>query len=158
MASMPKSAPDSRRPFDLTGFLLLSLALGLFQLMLDRGQTVDWFQSTEIVGYAFFAALAMYMFVVHSLTGVHPFVDIHLFRDRNFTVSLVVMFAIGIAVISPSVLLPSFLQQLKGYTPTQAGWLVASRGLSSIAAMISLERAETAMIRPSTRRSLTKRR
>ena len=143
MASMPKSAPDSRRPFDLTGFLLLSLALGLFQLMLDRGQTVDWFQSTEIVGYAFFAALAMYMFVVHSLTGVHPFVDIHLFRDRNFTVSLVVMFAIGIAVISPSVLLPSFLQQLKGYTPTQAGWLVASRGLSSIAAMMVGARLST---------------
>ncbi len=140
MASVPRSTPDRRRPFDSTGFVLLSCALGLFQLMLDRGQTADWFQSTEIVAYGFFAAIAMYMFIVHSLTSVHPFVDIHLFRDRNFTVSLVMMLAIGIAVISPSVLLPSFLQQLKGYTPSQAGWLLASRGMASIFAMVASAR------------------
>ena len=136
MAAMPRSETDPRRPFDLTGFVLLSMALGLFQLMLDRGQTVDWFQSTEVMAYAFCSGLTVYMFVVHSLTSRRRFVDIHLFRDRNFTVSLIMMFAIGIAIISPSVLLPSFLQQLKGYTPTQAGWLMASRGVASIVAMM----------------------
>lgn len=143
MTSTPRSIPDLRRPFDLTGFVLLSSAIGLFQLMLDRGQTLDWFESTEIVGYAFGSAVTAYMFVVHSLTSEHPFVDIHLFKDRNFTVSLIVMFAIGLAVISPSVLLPSFLQQLKGYTPTQAGWLLASRGLASIVAMMAGARLTT---------------
>jgi DHA2 family multidrug resistance protein len=136
MAAMPKRAADPHRPFDLIGFVLLSAALGLLQLMLDRGQTNDWFESTEIVAYAFAAPVCLYMFIVHSLTSRHPFVDIHLFKDRNFTVSLVMMFAIGIAVISPSVLLPSFLQQLKGYTPTQAGVLMAARGAASIIAML----------------------
>jgi DHA2 family multidrug resistance protein len=136
MAAMPKSATDARRPFDLTGFVLLSLALGLFQLMLDRGETRDWFESTEIVAYAVASALGLYMFIVHSLTARHPFVDIHLFKDRNFTVSLIVMFVIGITVISPSVLLPSFLQQLQGYTPTEAGTLMAARGAASIVAMM----------------------
>ncbi|MBS0373643.1 MAG: DHA2 family efflux MFS transporter permease subunit [Proteobacteria bacterium] len=136
LAAMPKSAPDRGRPFDLTGFVLLSLAVGLFQMMLDRGQTSDWFQSTEIVAYAFASALCLYMFIVHSLTARHPFVDVHLFKDRTFTVSLVMMFAIGIAVISPSVLLPSFLQQLQGYSPTQAGTLMAARGAASIVAMM----------------------
>ena len=136
MAALPKGGSDARRPFDLTGFVVLSLALGLFQLMLDRGETRDWFESTEIVAYAVTSALALYMFIVHSLTARHPFVDIHLFKDRNFTVSLVVMFVIGITVISPSVLLPSFLQQLKGYTPTEAGTLMAARGAASIVAML----------------------
>jgi DHA2 family multidrug resistance protein len=103
--------------------------------MLDRGETKAWFESTEIVAYAFFAALALYMFLVHALTRRHPFVDIHLFRDRNFTVSLVIMFAVGLALIAPSVLLPSFLQQLQGYTPTEAGEMMAARGAASIVAM-----------------------
>ncbi len=57
---------DQSRPFDWTGFLLLSLALGLFQLMMDRGQTLDWFESTEIVAEGFFAAVLCFMFFVHS--------------------------------------------------------------------------------------------
>jgi DHA2 family multidrug resistance protein len=136
MASMAKRPGDSRRPFDVTGFVLLSLSLGLFQLMLDRGQTKDWFESTEIVAEAFFCAVAFYMFIVHSLTRAHPFVDLRLFRDRNYVVSLAVMFAIGLAVISPTVLLPTFLQQLQGYSPAQAGVLVAFRGMASIVAML----------------------
>lgn len=145
MASVPKSEADARRPFDMTGFVLLSLGLGLFQLMLDRGQTVDWFESTEVVAYAFFSAIAVYMFLVHTTTVRHPFVDLHLFQDRNFTVSLVMMFVVGITIISPSVLLPGFLQQLKGYTPTQAGWLVAARGLSAIVAMMVGARLSSAI-------------
>lgn len=136
LATMRRGGGDSQRPFDVTGFVLLSLALGLFQLMLDRGQTNDWFESAEIIAEAFFAAVCFYMFVVHSVTRAHPFVDFRLFRDRNFTVSLCVMFAVGVAVFSPTVLLPGFLQQLQGYSPTQAGLLVASRGLASMAAMI----------------------
>jgi DHA2 family multidrug resistance protein len=136
VASMPKVKGDARRPFDLVGFVLLSLALGLFQLMVDRGQTNDWFSSTEICAEAFFSATCLYMFIVHSLTRSHPFVDFRLFRDRNFVIALVVMFAIGLSIISPTVLLPTFLQQLQGYSPTQAGELVAARGVASIIAML----------------------
>jgi DHA2 family multidrug resistance protein len=135
-ATMPKVRGDSRRPFDMTGFVLLSLALGLFQMMLDRGQTNDWFASTEIVAEAFFAAVFFYMFIAHSLTRDRPFVDLKLFRDRNFIVSLGMMFVIGVSIISPTVLLPSFLQQLQGYSPTQAGFLVAARGVSAVLAML----------------------
>jgi MFS transporter, DHA2 family, multidrug resistance protein len=136
LATMRRGGGDAQRPFDVTGFVLLSLALGLFQLMLDRGQTNDWFESTEIIAEAFFAAVCFYMFVAHSLTSRRPFVDFRLFRDRNFTVSLMVMFAVGVAVYSPTVLMPGFLQQLQGYSPTQAGVLVAARGVSSMAAML----------------------
>lgn len=135
-ASLSKRRSGTPRPFDVTGFVLLSLALGLFQLMLDRGQQKDWFESTEIVAEAFFCVVALYMFVVHSLTKPHPFVDLRLFRDRNFVVSLAVMMGIGLAIMSPNVLLPTFLQQLQGYSPAQAGMLVAFRGIASVVAML----------------------
>ena len=135
MIAMPKDDKPQHRPFDIRGFVLLSLAVGLFQLMLDRGETVDWFDSTEIVAEAFFSVVCLYMFIVHSLTRRQPFVDVHLFKDRNFTIALLIQLAIGALVLSPSVLLPTFLQQLQGYTPTQAGVLMASRGFTSIIAM-----------------------
>jgi DHA2 family multidrug resistance protein len=143
VASMPKHHDAQHRPFDIEGFILLSLAVGLFQMMLDRGETNDWFESPEVVAECFFAAVTLYMFVVHSLTSRHPFVDIHLFKDRNFTVSLVVQLGIGAFVLSPSVLTPGFLQQLQGYTPTQAGVLMASRGVASIFAMFLSGRLAT---------------
>ncbi len=136
MAAIPKSEADGTRPFDGTGFALLSLAVGLFQLMIDRGETKDWFESTEIIVEAFCAVTFFYMYIVHSFTSRHPFVDIHLFKDRNFSVSLVVMFAIGLTMISTSVLMPGFLQQLQGLTPTQAGILMAARGAAAIVAMV----------------------
>jgi DHA2 family multidrug resistance protein len=135
MASMPRRRGGQHRPFDALGFVLLSLAVGLFQLMLDRGEIKDWFGSTEIVAEAFLASVALYMFVVHSLTARQPFVDFGLFRDRNFVVALLVQLCIGTFVYSPAVLLPTFLQQIKGYTATQAGVLLAARGVSSVVAM-----------------------
>ena len=135
MAAMSKRTDRSDRPFDLKGFVILSLCIACFQLMLDRGETNGWFESTEVVAEAFFSGVLLYMFVVHSLTSAHPFVDIHLFKDRNFTVSLFVQAGVGLFILSPSVLLPSFLQQLKGYTPAQAGLLLASRGSASIVSM-----------------------
>jgi len=135
VVAMPKGRTEKHRPFDIKGFVFLSLAVGLFQLMLDRGETGDWFSSPEIVAEAFFSAVCLYMFIVHSLTSRHPFVDIHLFKDRNFTIALLIQLCIGAFVLSPAVLLPTFLQQLQGYTPAQAGVLMASRGLSSIVAM-----------------------
>jgi DHA2 family multidrug resistance protein len=143
--SMPKDHAASNRPFDMKGFILLSMAIGLFQLMLDRGETSDWFSSTEIVAEAFFAAVALYTFVAHSLTTRQPFVDMHLFRDRNFSIALIIQLAIGMFALAPSVLLPNFLQQLQGYTPAQAGVLMASRGAASMVAMFAASRVSARM-------------
>jgi DHA2 family multidrug resistance protein len=136
MASLKRGHENASRPFDALGFALLSVALALFQLMLDRGQTKDWFESTEIVAEAFFCVVTLWMFVVHTLTKEHPFVEPRLFRDRNFLAGLGAMFALGLAIISPTVLLPTFLQELQGYTPAQAGMLIAIRGFSSFIAMM----------------------
>ena len=136
VSALPKGSSDGHRPFDALGFVLLSLAVGLFQFMLDRGETKDWFESGLIVAMSFGSALALYMFVVHSLTSVHPFVDVHLFKDRNFLVSVALMFVVGMTLLAPAVLLPGFLEQIKRYTAAQAGVLLAVRGGTAIVAMM----------------------
>jgi len=136
LEGLEASHQDHSRPFDWLGFLLLSLAIGLLQMMLDRGHSLDWFSSPEILAEAFFGALCFYMFVVHAFTTPHPFVDPHLFRDRNFAVSLALMFVIGMSLVTPAVLVPTFLQSLQGYSPLQAGTLQASRGIAAIVAIL----------------------
>ena len=67
LAFVPETERDRSRPFDFFGFALLSLAIGALQLMLDRGETKDWFASTEIIAEAVVAGLCLYLFLVHML-------------------------------------------------------------------------------------------
>lgn len=134
------SARDGERPparrFDFLGFLLLAATIGLVQLCLDRGNGLGWLDSPEILAEMFFGAICLYMFVVHSRTKAHPFLDIRLFRDRNFVVGTASGFAIGTLIYGIPALMPLFLQQLLDRTPTQAGLLVAPRGAGAMITML----------------------
>ena len=83
-----------QRRFDLLGFALLSLSIGALQMLLDRGQLLDWFASLEIIIEALLAGFALYLFVVHIFTHDQPFIEPGLFKDRNFSVGLVMIFVV----------------------------------------------------------------
>jgi DHA2 family multidrug resistance protein len=125
----------TRIKLDLLGFALLALALGSFQLMLDRGQTKDWFSSTEICVEAAGSVVFAYLFVVHTLTARLPFIDVGLFADRNFTLGCVFGFMLGVLVFSVLALLPPMLENLLGYPVVLTGLVTAPRGLGSFVAM-----------------------
>lgn len=127
---------DQELRFDWIGFGVLSLGLGAFQLMLDRGQQLDWFSSTEIVIEGILAALGIYLFVVHMLTAKKPFISPRMFIDRNFVAGMVIMFIVGLVLLSSAALLPGYLQRLGGYSVTEAGLLMAPRGIGTMAAML----------------------
>ena len=135
LAFVPETRRDTSRPFDLFGFALLSIAIGALQLMLDRGSSKDWFDSTEIVLEATFAGLFLYLFLVHMFTHRRPFVEPGLFRDRNFAIGLFIMFIISIILLSTMTLLPPFLQNLKGYPVITTGFVLAPRGMGTMTAM-----------------------
>jgi MFS transporter, DHA2 family, multidrug resistance protein len=134
-AFIPENARDRARPFDWFGFVLLSVAIGGMQMMLDRGQSQDWFSSAEIVVEAVIACLFLYMFVVHMFTAEHPFVEPALFRDRNFAVGQVFIFVIGVLLLATMALLPPFLQNLLDYPVLAAGWVMMPRGMGTMVAM-----------------------
>jgi DHA2 family multidrug resistance protein len=133
-------APTGKRRFDLFGFAMLALAIGAFQLMLDRGELKDWFSSGEIVIEAGIAALAFYLFLAHSLTANRPFLEMDLFRDRNFAVGLVFIFVVGIILLATMALLPPMLQNLMGYPVITTGLVLAPRGIGTMIAMLVVGR------------------
>ena len=127
--------------FDWIGFAALSLGIGALQLMLDRGEMKDWFGSTEIIAETVLAGLGFYLFLVHIVLAENPFIPPRIFRDVNFSTSLLIMFTIGMVLLASSALLAPYLQTLGGYPVEQAGLLMAPRGLGTMIAMMIAGRA-----------------
>ena len=140
MILIKNKASDTPRPFDLLGFTLLSIAIGTFQLMLDRGEQVDWFGSKEIITEAAVAGIAAAMFVIHMLSSDHPFLPRDLFRDRNLMLGIIFTAITGLLMIVTATLLPPFLQQLKGYPVFTTGVVMAPRGIGTMISMFMVSR------------------
>lgn len=138
-ALMPKSEIKLRK-FDFFGFGLLALAVACVQLLLDRGQSVGWFESPEIWTYLILAISGAWVFVIHCATVSEPFVDLAMFRDRNFATGLVMIFVIGISLFSGLALLPPMLQNLMGLPVIETGLVMGPRGIGTMFSMILVGR------------------
>ncbi len=136
MAFMPRNEGQSGLKFDWTGFAVLALGIGALQLMLDRGSDKDWFSSREVVIEAVLAGLGIYLFLVHLLMAPKPFISPRIFRDANFSLSLVLMFAVGMVLLASSSLLAPWLQNLGNYPVETAGLAMAPRGAGTMIAMM----------------------
>jgi DHA2 family multidrug resistance protein len=131
---------DIPKPFDFFGFGMLTVFIGAFQLMLDRGPTQDWFGSREIWTEAIVAGTALYLFTVHSLTARNPFFDRALIQDRSFVIATVVGFFLGILLYSSMALLPSMLEGLMGYPVVTTGLVMMPRGIGAFIGMFTVGR------------------
>lgn len=140
LAFVPETSRNRERRFDIFGFALLSLAIGSLQMMLDRGESLDWFGSTEIVVEAVLAGLFLYMFLVHMFTAERPFLEPGLFMDRNFAVGLFMIFMVGVVLLATLALLPPFLQNLMGLPVLTTGYVLAPRGAGTMIAMMLVGR------------------
>jgi DHA2 family multidrug resistance protein len=140
MLLIKNRASDNPRPFDLLGFTLLSIAIGTFQLMLDRGEQIDWFGSKEIIVEATVAGVAAVMFVLHMMSDDHPFLPREMFRDRNLVLGIMFTGVTGLLMIVTATLLPPFLQQLKGYPVFTTGVVMAPRGIGTMISMFFVSR------------------
>ena len=125
--------PGPRKvPVDALGLLLLVVWIGAFQIMIDKGKELDWFESGEIIALTVVSVVSFLFFLAWELTDQHPIVELRLFARRNFltgTLSLSVAYGLFFGNV---VLLPLWLQQFMGYTATEAGMVMAPVGLLAI--------------------------
>lgn len=130
-----RETATSRGPVDGVGLLLIVIWVGALQIMLDRGNELDWFQSTTVTALAVAAAFGFVLFIIWEATDAHPIVQLRLFRIHNFWVGTTVL-AVGFGVFFGNiVLIPLWLQTQMGYTATWAGLVLAPAGV--LAAVLS---------------------
>jgi DHA2 family multidrug resistance protein len=131
---------EKRPSFDFFGFGSFTLGLISLQMMLDRGERLDWFSSTEIWLEAMGCALGVYLFAVHVLTAKVHFLNKRLFNDRNFVLSTVIFFAVGFVLLSTMALTSPMLDEILGYPPDTTGSLTIPRGIGLVGAFLLMNR------------------
>ncbi|HEY2662027.1 MAG TPA: DHA2 family efflux MFS transporter permease subunit [Caulobacteraceae bacterium] len=135
-AFLPTTSGNARTKLDWFGFAALSIAIGAMQILLDRGEELDWFGSGEIVSEAIIAGSALYLFLAHTFTTREPFVRPSLFRDRNFTAGAIFGVIVGLTYYASLALQPPYLQSLMNYPILSAGIVLGPRGLGTMAAFM----------------------
>jgi DHA2 family multidrug resistance protein len=137
---LPRKHANTAPKFDFFGFVYIALSVASLQLMLDRGETQDWFGSMEIWVEAVVAGLSFYLFVVHMLTAPSPLFSHALFRDRNFNASLIATLVVMGALYASLALSPPMLQGVYGYPVFTAGLILTSRGAGTFLMMLPMGR------------------
>jgi MFS transporter, DHA2 family, multidrug resistance protein len=124
--------------FDVFGFATLSLAIGSFQLLLDRGQQNDWFSSTETWIEAVVAFVAATYFVAHTvmMPAKQSFLDYRLLKNQNYVTGLFFIFIVGLVLYATRALTPTMLENLLGYPVATTGLVTAPTGIGTMLAML----------------------
>ena len=132
----------NQRPgrIDYIGFGLMALGLAALQIILDKGQELDWFSSSFITWAAVMSAGALITFVVWELRTHDPIVNLRVFANRNFAVGTALIAVMGVVLYGTNALLPELLQTLLGYPALESGLAVSPRGIGAVISMFIVGR------------------
>jgi DHA2 family multidrug resistance protein len=122
---------------DYVGILLIALGFASLEVVLDRGQREDWFESHFIVAFFTVAVAALAIAILWELQHSDPVVELRLLKERNFALANAFYFLFGFVLFGSTVLIPQMLQSIYGYTATDAG-LVLGPGAMVIVVMAPL--------------------
>jgi DHA2 family multidrug resistance protein len=126
--------------FDFFGYATFTAGVIALQTLLDRGERMEWFESTEICIEALVSALAFYLFFAHVFTAKTHFLGKHLFRDRNFVLSTIMFFAFGFVLLPTLALTSPMLDEILGYPPILTGYMTIPRGVGLVGAFLLASR------------------
>lgn len=124
------------RKVDYAGIGLLVLSLGLLQIVLDRGQRADWFNTPWVVYATTLSALSFVLLAVREVSCAEPILDLSIFKQRAFDVAVVLQAAMSFVLFGTILLSPLFLQELMGYSASKAGLILTPRGLAAMLALL----------------------
>ena len=125
--------PEGR--VDFLSFAFICVGLGCLEVVLNRGERYDWFESGFISAFSLAAVTGIALFVWRSLTAENPLVDLRVFHDRSFASGTTLMFLLGFGLFGSFTMLPLYAQTILGYTATWAGLVISPGGVASLFAM-----------------------
>ena len=117
------------RKIDWPGIILLTITLTTMQIVLERGQSENWFESSLIVTGCVICMVVMVMLVFWEMKTSEPVINLRLLRDIPLSVGSSMGIVFGISLFGTTFILPQFTQELLGYSAFDAGLVLAPRAL-----------------------------
>lgn len=132
------NSPAKSRNIDWVGLILISISIGSLQYLLDRGNQLDWFESTEICITLFLTIVGFLSFLLYNMlkTTKNMVFDLTIFSDHNFSVSSLLLAIFGIGLFGSMVILPMMLENLFNYSVITTGLVMAPRGITTMFSMM----------------------
>ena len=127
---------QSKIDFDIVGFISVVIAMGCMQVILDKGQQYNWFDTTWICWLTGICIFSFVLFYVWELEYKNPLIDIRVFKDRNFLFGTLVSSFLNIMLYSTLLLVPMFVQSLLGYSPSMSGFAMFPRAVVCLVGLI----------------------
>jgi MFS transporter, DHA2 family, multidrug resistance protein len=134
--SLTDKRAEQNAPFDFFGLAMFSLGMIGLQMVLDRGERLEWFDSPEIWVEAIVSGLGFYLFIVHVVTRDVHYLNKALFKDRNFILSAIIFFAVGVSLLPTLALTSSMLEGPLNYPVDTAGYMTLARGVTLVGAVV----------------------
>jgi DHA2 family multidrug resistance protein len=144
--SLPEKRAEQNPPFDFFGWTTFSFGIIGLQMLLDRGERMEWFSSAEIWAEAIASVLGFYLYLVHVLTMKVHFLNNALFRDRNFVLSAIMYFAFGFVLLPTIALTSPMLDEILNYPADTTGYMAIPRSIALVGALILASRVVPARI------------
>ena len=116
---------------DYIGFALLAVWLATLQIVLDKGQEADWLGAVWVRWFTLASIVSFLVFIWWEFKIDHPLVDLRVFKNRNFTVGLILMTSLAAILYGTTAQLPLFLQTVMGYPALQSGYAMSPRGVAA---------------------------
>lgn len=132
----PYAKKQGLQKIDFLGFTFLIIWLVCLQIVLDKGQNADWFAANWICWLFGISLFAMIAFIVSQLSNKESIIDLHVFKDRNFSFGTIILVLIMAVMYGSIALMPLFLQKLLGYTAFLSGYALMPRGVGSVVSVI----------------------
>src|SRR4051794_32192052 len=132
---LSRDEPTPGERFDALGLALLSPGLALVIYGLANSTSAGGFGATKVWGPAFVGVVLLALFVGHSLRTEAPLIDLRLFTNKVFAVSSITLVLMIISVFGGMLLLPLYLQAVRGESALDSGLLIAPQGLGAMLVM-----------------------
>ena len=129
---VPGDKPEKKgkiRKFDIVGYISIVIAMACMQIVLDKGQQYNWFDTPWICYLTGICIFSFVFFYVWELEYKYPVIDIRVFKDRNFLFGTICSSFINVMIYSTLLLVPMFVQSLLGYSPSMSGLTMFPRAI-----------------------------
>lgn len=126
----PRYAEKSKlNEVDFLGIILLAMAVGSLQYVLEHGQQDDWFENSTILTLSITSVLGFFFFIWRELTCEKPIVNLRVLKDSNLAIGTVLSFILGFGLYGSTFIIPIYTQSILGWTATDAGMLLVPSSL-----------------------------